>query len=141
MKLPASFYVSGLWAGTVETVPTKRMAKIVGTDLSVPNLTQYHHNLGRIGMQTSAFFVCPDCGNVKKFRIFTSNYQVVNQSPEIGTRIDESSAMPSLREDNNYVECPVCFKKLEYDTAVDIGKKYLQVSRRLSRKAFGKFCL
>ena len=117
------------------------MTKNVGTDLSVPGLTQYHHNLGRIGMQTSAFFVCPDCGNVKKFRIFTSNYQVVNQSPEMGMRIDESSVMPSLREDNNYVECQACFKKLEYDTAVDIGRKYLQVSRRLSRKAFSKFCL
>jgi hypothetical protein len=104
------------WAGTVKTVP-KRMTKNIGTDLSVHGLTQYHHNLGRIGMQTSAFFVCPDCGNVKKFRIFTSNYQVVNQSPEMGMRIDESSAMPSLREDNNYVECPLCLKKLEYDTA------------------------
>ncbi len=92
-------------------------------------------------MQTSAFFVCPDCGNVKKFRIFTSNYQVVNQSTEIGMRIDESSVMPSLREGDNSVECQVCFKKLEYDTAADIGKKYLQISRRLSKKAFGNLYL
>ena len=73
-------------------------------------------------MQTNTFFICPDCGNVKKFRIFTSNYQAVNQSPEMEMRIDESNVMPSLRKDNNYVECPVRFKKLEYDTAVDIGK-------------------
>ncbi len=92
-------------------------------------------------MQTSAFFVCPDCGNVKKFRIFTSNYQFVNQSPEMGMRIDESNVMPSLRENDNYVECPLCLKKLEYDIAVDISKKYLQVSRKLSRKAFGNLYL
>ena len=55
-------------------------------------------------MQTSAFFVCPDCGNVKKFKIFTSNFQVVNQSPEMGMRIDESNVMPSLRENDNYKE-------------------------------------
>jgi len=34
------FYLSGFWAGTVETVPTKLMTKNVGTDLSVPGLTR-----------------------------------------------------------------------------------------------------
>ena len=81
-------------------------------------------------MQTNTFFVCPDCGNVKKFRIFTSNFQVVNQSPEIGMRIDESNVMPSLREDDNYIECTLCLKRLEYATAADIGKKYIHVSRK-----------
>jgi hypothetical protein len=35
-----SFYLSGFWTGTVETVPAKRMTKMVGTDLSVPGLTR-----------------------------------------------------------------------------------------------------
>jgi len=35
----ASKNVSGFWAGTVKTVPTKLMTKMVGTDLSVPGLT------------------------------------------------------------------------------------------------------
>ena len=37
---PFCYNLSGLWAGTVKTVPTKLMTKIVGTDLSVPGLTQ-----------------------------------------------------------------------------------------------------
>ncbi|HHT9114595.1 MAG: hypothetical protein HZA47_04275 [Planctomycetes bacterium] len=82
-------------------------------------------------MLASIFFVCPNCGNVKNFRAFTSNFQVVKQSPEMGIRIDESDVMPSLREDDNYIECQMCFKKLEYDLAIDIGKKYLQKSMRL----------
>lgn len=84
-------------------------------------------------MFASIFFVCPNCGNVKNFRVFTSNFQVVKQSPEMGIRIDESDVMPSLREDDNYIECQMCFKKLEYDLAIDIGKKYLQKSIRLRR--------
>lgn len=84
-------------------------------------------------MFTNAFFVCPNCGNVKKFRIFTSNFQVINQSPEMGMRIDESDVMLSLRENDNYIECQMCFKKLEYDMATDIGKKYLRVTKRLRK--------
>ncbi len=84
-------------------------------------------------MLASTFFVCPNCGNVKNFRVFTSNFQVVKQSPEMGIRIDESDVMPSLREDDNYIECQMCFKKLEYDLAGDIGKKYLRVTKKLCR--------
>ena len=84
-------------------------------------------------MLTNTLFICPKCGNVENFRVFTSNFQVVKQSPEMGIRIDESDVMPSLREDDNYIECQMCFKKLEYDLAIDIGKKYLQKSIRLRR--------
>ena len=52
-------------------------------------------------MLTHTFFICPNCGNVKNFRIFTSNFQVVKQSPEMGIRVEESGIMPSLREDDN----------------------------------------
>ncbi len=84
-------------------------------------------------MFTNTFFICPNCGNVKKFRIFTSNFQVISQSPEMGRRIDESDAMPNLRENDNYIECQVCFERLEYGRAADIGKKYLQVAKRLRK--------
>jgi len=82
-------------------------------------------------MFASTFFVCPNCGNVKKFRVFTSNVQVISQSSELKTRIEESNVMPNLRGYDNYIECQMCFKKLEYDLATDIGKKYLQKSIRL----------
>lgn len=84
-------------------------------------------------MLASIFFVCPNCGNVKNFRVFTSNFQVVKQSPEMGIRIDESDVMPSLRENDNYIECQRCFKKVEYGRAVDIGKKYIQVTKYLRK--------
>lgn len=84
-------------------------------------------------MLTSTFFVCPNCGNVKIFRIFTSSFQVIKQSSEMGRRTDESDIMPSLRENDNYVECQICFKKLEYGIASDIGKKYIQVTKRLRK--------
>lgn len=84
-------------------------------------------------MLTNIFFICPNCGNVKKFKIFTSNFQVVKQSPEMGVRVDESNVMPSLRECDNYIECQVCFKRLEYDRAVDIGKRYVQETKRLRK--------
>ncbi|OHB91228.1 MAG: hypothetical protein A2Z57_14850 [Planctomycetes bacterium RIFCSPHIGHO2_12_39_6] len=82
-------------------------------------------------MFASTFFVCPNCGNVKKFRVFTSNVQVISQSSELKMRIDESNVMPNLRGYDNYIECQMCSKKLEYDLAIDIGKKYLQKSMRL----------
>lgn len=77
-------------------------------------------------MSTNTFFVCPNCGNVKKFKIFTSNFQVIEQSPEMGVRIGESGVLPSLRQNDNYVECQLCFKKSDYDMVVDIGKRYVQ---------------
>ncbi len=84
-------------------------------------------------MLTNTFFICPKCGNVEKFRVFTSNVQVISQSSELKTRIEESNVMPNLRGYDNYIECQMCFKKLEYDLAIDIGKNYLQKSIRLHR--------
>lgn len=77
-------------------------------------------------MTTNTFFVCPNCGNVKKFKVFTSNFQVIEQSPEMGVRIGESGVLPSLRQNDNYVECQLCLKKSDYDMVVDIGKRYTQ---------------
>ncbi|GAN32077.1 MAG: hypothetical protein DYG83_17385 [Candidatus Brocadia sp. AMX2] len=77
-------------------------------------------------MATNTFFVCPNCGNVKKFKIFTSNFQVIEQSPEMGVRVGESGVLPSLRQNDNYVECQICFKKSDYDMVADIGKRYMQ---------------
>ena len=82
-------------------------------------------------MLTNTFFICPICGNIEKFRIFTRSVQVVSQSSELKMRIEESNVMPNLRGYDNYIECQMCFKKLEYDLTIDIGKKYLQKSMRL----------
>ncbi|HHT9138856.1 MAG TPA: hypothetical protein ACFYEK_16635 [Candidatus Wunengus sp. YC60] len=81
----------------------------------------------------STFFVCPNCGNDKEFKIFTSNFQVIRQSPELGKRVVESDALPSLRQNDNYIECQLCLKKYEYDNAAAIGKKYIQASQRLQK--------
>lgn len=85
-------------------------------------------------MITDAFFICPGCGNNKKFKIFTSSFQVIKQAPEIGKRIDESSILPNLQQKDNYVECQLCFKRYEYDNASIIGKKYLYTIQKLNKK-------
>lgn len=82
-------------------------------------------------MLTNTFFICPKCGNVEKFRVFTSSVKFISQSSELKMRTEESNVMPNLRGYDNYIECQMCFKKLEYDLAIDIGKKYLQKSIRL----------
>ncbi len=76
----------------------------------------------------NTFFVCPKCGNDKEFNIFTSNFQAIKQSPELGKRIDESDVLPSLRHNGTYVECKCCFQRIEYDSAASTGKKYIQFS-------------
>ncbi|MCC6324185.1 MAG: hypothetical protein DCC43_14830 [Candidatus Brocadia sp.] len=81
-------------------------------------------------MTTKRFFVCPHCGNNKEFKIFTSNFQIVKQSPELGIRTEESGTLPSLRQDDNYIECPRCFQRFDYDHAVTTGKKYIQTSQK-----------
>lgn len=81
-------------------------------------------------MIMNTFFVCPHCGNNKKFKIFTRSFQVIKQSPELGKRTDESGFLPSLRENDNHIECQFCFKKFEYDNAAAIGKKYIQTIQR-----------
>lgn len=83
-------------------------------------------------MNTNKFFVCPNCGNDKIFRVFTSSFQVVVQSPEMGVRIDESGVLPNLRHHDNFIECQVCLKKTEYDVALDLGKKYIECMEKLS---------
>ena len=84
-------------------------------------------------MAKNIFFVCPNCGNVRKFKIFTSNFQVVEQSPETGVRIGESGILPSLRQNDNYVECQLYLKKSDYDMVVAIGKKYVEESQNVER--------
>ncbi len=84
-------------------------------------------------MKTNKFFVCPNCGNVKKFKVFTSNFQIIIQSPELGIRMDESGVLPNLKQIDNYVECQLCFKKSEYDKAIDLGEKYIKNISRQSR--------
>lgn len=77
-------------------------------------------------MTTNKFFVCPNCGSLEKFKIFISSFLTVRQSPELGICIDESGVLPNLRHTDNYVECQVCFKKSEYDRALDLGKSYVK---------------
>lgn len=79
----------------------------------------------------NTFFVCPKCGNDKEFHIFTSSFQAIKQSPELGRRVDESDVLPSLRYNDTYIECKCCFQRIEYDSAAATGKKYIQMTQRL----------
>lgn len=79
----------------------------------------------------NAFFVCPKCGNDKEFNIFTSSFQAIKQSPELGKRVDESDILPSLRQNDTHIECKCCFQKIEYDSAATIGKRYIQMTQKL----------
>lgn len=82
-------------------------------------------------MVINTFFVCPNCGNDKKFRLFTSSFRDIKQSPELGMRIEEGDFLPNLRKTDTYVECKFCFQRFEYDNAVALGKKYIQTTQRL----------
>ena len=79
----------------------------------------------------NTFFVCPRCGNNKEFKIFTTNFQAIRQSPEIGRRVDESDVLPSLRQNDSYIECKCCFQRIEYDSAATTGRRYIQATQRL----------
>ena len=79
----------------------------------------------------NTFFVCPRCGNNKEFKIFTTNFQAIRQSPEIGRRVDESDVLPSLRQNDSYIECKCCFQRIEYDSAAATGRRYIQTTQRL----------
>ena len=81
----------------------------------------------------NTFFVCPNCSNDKEFKIFTNNFQVIRQSPELGKRVIESNFLPSLRQNDNYIGGQLCFEKYEYDNAASIGKKYIQTIQRLQK--------
>ena len=51
----------------------------------------------------------------------------------MGIRTEESSVLPSLRQNDNYVECPLCLERFEYDSASDIEKKHLQTTQNLKK--------
>lgn len=87
-------------------------------------------------MMMNTFFVCTNCGNDKEFKIFTSNFRVIKQSPELGIRTNESDVLPNLRQSDNYIECQLCFQRFEYDNAATIGKKYIQTSLRLCKMKY-----
>jgi len=87
-------------------------------------------------MLMSTFFVCPNCGNDKEFKIFTGSFRAIRQSPESGARTEASGMLPNLRQKDNYVECQLCLKSFEYDSAAIIGKNYIQTIMKLQNKQY-----
>lgn len=87
-------------------------------------------------MLMSTFFVCPNCGNDKEFKIFTGSFQAIRQSPESGAQTEASGMLPNLRQKDNYVECQLCLKSFEYDSAAVIGKRYIQTIMKLQNKQY-----
>lgn len=81
----------------------------------------------------NTFFICSHCGNNREFKVISSNFKVIKQSPELGIRTDESDPLPNLRKEDNYIECLVCLQRFEYDTAATIGKRYIQTTLRLKK--------
>ncbi len=81
-------------------------------------------------MVMNTFFICPNCGNDKEFRVFASAFRDIRQSPELGIRVEESDALPNLRQADTYVECKLCFQRFECDSASAIGKKYIKTTQR-----------
>ncbi|GAN34294.1 Fe-S-cluster redox protein [Candidatus Brocadia sinica JPN1] len=59
---------------------------------------------------------------------------MIEQSQETGVRIHESSILPNLRQSDNYIECQPCSQRYEYDDALNIGKKHIQVTKRFFSK-------
>jgi len=62
-------------------------------------------------LRSCKFFVCPNCGGDEKFKIFSSDVQVIYQSPEVGMRTFESCILPNLRQTDNYIECQLCLER------------------------------
>ncbi|MCR4319170.1 MAG: hypothetical protein NUV74_02395 [Candidatus Brocadiaceae bacterium] len=87
-------------------------------------------------MLMSTFFLCPNCGNDKEFKIFTGSFQAIRQSPESGVRTEASGILPNLRQKDNYVECQLCLKSFDYDSAAIIGKNYIQTIMKLQNKQY-----
>lgn len=81
----------------------------------------------------NTFFVCPHCGNNREFRVFTGSYRVIRQFLELGIQTEQSDPLPNLRKQDNYIECQKCSQRFEYDSAVAVGKRYLQTTRRLQK--------
>ncbi len=69
-------------------------------------------------MMAKKIFSCSQCGNKKKFRVFTSSFRTIEQFPELGVRI-ESGVLPNLREKDNYLECLVCSQRSDCDNPKD----------------------
>lgn len=82
-------------------------------------------------METNKFLACPGCGNTQKFKVFIGNFQVIRQSPEAGMRVYESDVLPNTQQSDNYVECQLCFKRSEYVTALELGRKYINILKSL----------
>lgn len=74
-------------------------------------------------MIAKKIFSCSQCGNKKKFRVFTSSFRTIEQSPELGILI-ESGVLPNLRENDNYIECLVCSQRFDCDNPKTIGKTF-----------------
>ena len=43
----------------------------------------------------------------------------------MGRRVGESGRLPSLRDEDNFIECSSCFQKLDYEAAASLGDKYI----------------
>ncbi|MEK6636021.1 MAG: hypothetical protein AABY38_06635, partial [Planctomycetota bacterium] len=69
-------------------------------------------------------------------KIFTGSFQAIRQSPESGVRTEASGMLPNLRQKDNYVECQLCLKSFEYDSAAIAGKRYIQTIRNLQNKQY-----
>ncbi|MDR4508319.1 MAG: hypothetical protein MRJ65_08815 [Candidatus Brocadiaceae bacterium] len=85
-------------------------------------------------MIAKTFFVCPNCGNAHKFKLFNTSFQVIKQSPKKGKRTDETGFLPSLRDKDNYIECQQCLREFAYDRGVDAGKNAVNNVRCLKTK-------
>ena len=88
-------------------------------------------------MKAQEFFVCPHCGNTKIFKVFSTSFQVIVQSLEMGGRIDESCMLPSLRKSDNFIECSSCFQKLDYDAATYLGNKFISKHQKPATSPMG----
>ena len=84
-------------------------------------------------MLMSTFFVCPNCGNDKEFKIFTGSFRAIRQSPESGARTEASGMLPNLRGTDTYIECKFCSQRFECDNAAAVGKKYIKTTRSLEK--------
>ena len=89
-------------------------------------------------MSEHEFVICPYCGNVKTFKVFTSSYQVVVQTSESKTRIDQSSVLPGSNPSDTFVECQVCLKRIEYGVAKHFGNIYREVTEKVSGNSIDK---
>ncbi len=60
----------------------------------------------------NTFFICPKCGNDKEFKIFTTNYQDIRQSANLGMHVDESNLYQVYGKEILILNANVVFKEL-----------------------------